>query len=137
MDGVLLGGEYAPARVEGECKPYPDFPGVERRNSIAEYGRFGRDAERHDQSVSQRFDTCAQRRCFDPDAYDLSAATGSCGNIVHISAHQLVIMTIFHQEGIMSMAGGDFRIADIQLVIQQRPDNSAGALWRKTPISSK
>ena len=137
MDGVLLGGEYAPARVEGECKPYPDFPGIERRNSIAEYGRFGRDAERHDQSASQRFDTGAQRRCFDTDAYDLSAATGSCGNIVHISAHQLVIMTIFHQEGIMSMAGGDFRIADIQLVIQQRPDNSAGALWRKTPVSGK
>lgn len=78
-----------------------------------------------------------QRRCFDTDAYDLSAATGSRGNIVHISAHQLVIMAIFHQEGIVSMAGGDFCIADIQLVIQQRPDNSAGALWRKTPVSSK
>ena len=61
MDGVLLEGECEPARVEGECKPYPDFPGIERRNSIAEYGRFGRHAERNDQSVRQRFDTGAPK----------------------------------------------------------------------------
>lgn len=66
-----------------------------------------------------------------------AAATGLYGNIVHISTHQLVIMAIFHQEGIMAMAGGDFRITDIQFVIQQCPDNGAGALRRKTPVSGK
>lgn len=58
-------------------------------------------------------------------------------DIVHVSTYQLVIVVVLHEKGIMSVRGGNFRITDIQFVVEQCLDDIARTLRGKTPVGSK
>src|SRR5271169_1055943 len=69
------------------------------------------------------------------------SATDSCGkppgDALKIGAHHLVVMLVLHQERIVPVGRGDLSVAYVQPVVQQRLDNGARALRRKTPVGGE